>query len=496
MPDDRKLFYSMAGTLHDLAEIQGLLEWDQQVMMPRRGAEQRANQMASLAGLMHQKATSPEAGDAILKMENRDDLTADERADVREARRAYDRAVKLPGELVQARAKAVAMAQSVWEEARPHNDFPTFKPHLEEVVKLTRETADALGGENRYDSLLEEFEPGMTEEHLQGLFKEIKTRLVPLIEAVRGAPGQPDASILRRSFPKGGQEAFCRSVVADMGYNMEAGRLDVSAHPFTIGTLADVRITTRYLEDFLPTALFGVIHEAGHALYEQGLAHERYRNPSGGSCSLGIHESQSRFWENMVGRSRSFWRHYYGPLKKQFPDALGDVNEDAFYRAVNTVKPSLIRVEADEATYNLHILVRFELESALLRGSLEAADLPEAWNTKMQSYLGVTPPDDRDGVLQDIHWSAGLIGYFPTYTLGNLFAAQFMETLRKDMPDLDDRVGRGELLPIRDWLRENIHQHGRRYLPGDLCIKVTGKPLSASASMDYLELKYRALYGL
>lgn len=489
-------FYERVRGVNDILMAQQALEWDQQVMMPKKGAGQRATQVAALAGLAHGRLTDPAMGELLESLERGDGLGEVPRADLREARRAYDRAVKLPARLVSERAEACALAQAAWEEARPRNDFAAFLPHLERVLSLTREAAEAIGGERRYDALLEEYEPGMTEAQLRVIFDDLKGRLLPLLDAIQGAPRRPDPSPLHRRFPKERQEAFCRSLVADMGFDLEAGRFDVSAHPFTTGTLHDVRLTTRYLEDFLPAALFGALHEAGHGLYEQGLDPERYRDPAGLSCSLGVHESQSRFWENVVGRSRSFWSHYLQPLKATFPGTLDDVGLDAFYGAVNHVAPSLIRVEADECTYNLHILLRFELESALLSGALEARDLPGAWDEKMETYLGIRPPDHRDGVLQDVHWSVGLIGYFPTYTLGNLYSGQFREALLRDMPDFEARVAEGDLLPVRDWLREKIHRHGRLWLAQDLCLQVTGKPLTAEPLIGYLKAKYAEVYGI
>jgi carboxypeptidase Taq len=298
-----------------------------------------------------------------------------------------------------------------------------------------------------------------------------------------------------RTYPVAAQEALCRRMAADMGYDFEAGRLDRSAHPFTNGTFGDVRITTRYGETFLNMALFGTLHEAGHALYEQGLDAERYRNPSGQACSLGIHESQSRFWENLIGRSRPFWKRYYPELKKAFPGTLDDVDLERFYGAINVCEPSLIRVEADEVTYNLHIILRFELESALLSGDLRPADLPSAWREKSRALLGIEPPTDAEGALQDIHWSAGLVGYFPTYALGNLYGAQFLEAMRAEIPDLDARVERGDLLSPKAWLNEKIHVHGRRYLAPELCERVTGRPLSSGPLMAYLGKKFGEIYG-
>ncbi len=495
MVSDFERFVEKSLVIHDLMEIQQLLEWDQQVMMPRKGAEQRGAHQAALARVVHERLADPEFGDLLSRLEGMA-LGEDSAADLREARRAWERAVKVPSRLVSERAKTVALAQEAWIEAKPKGDFGAFLPHLEHVLGLTREMASLLNPDSPYDALLEEYEPGMTEAELATVFADLKDRLRPLLDRILGAPSPPDASVLERRYPVEAQEDFCRSLAADLGYDYEAGRLDRSAHPFTNGTFRDVRITTRYSETFLNMAVFGTIHETGHALYEQGLDPERFRMPAGQACSLGIHESQSRFWENVVGRSRPFWSRYFPKLRRTFPSALEGVKEEDFYRAINVVKPSLIRVEADEVTYNLHIILRFELESALLKGSLEPRDLPEAWRAAMKSLLGIEPPSDREGVLQDIHWAAGLVGYFPTYALGNLYGGQFLQALRADLPNLDARIAAGDFAPVREWLRINIHRQGRRYLAPELCLRVTGSALSAAPLMAYLEEKFTDVYGL
>jgi carboxypeptidase Taq len=489
-------FYEKCRRIHDLQEVQQFMEWDQQVMMPPKGVEQRGYHQSALASVIHGMTTDPELGDLIGNLSAREDLDGDLAADLREAKRARDRAVKVPADLVAERARVCSISQAAWEEAKNRDEFSAFLPHLEAVIRITREMAQAIGGgQNPYDALLDEYEPGMTEAALKVTFSDLRDKLVPLLDKIKGASRKPSQDVIHRRYPLPGQEAFGRKVVDDMGYDLGAGRLDVSTHPFTNGTMRDVRITTRYDEAFLNMALFGTMHEAGHALYEQGLDPARYRDPSGTYSSLGIHESQSRFWENMIGRSRPFWRHYFPALKASFPGVLDGVAEEDFYRAINVVAPTLIRVEADEVTYNLHIILRFELESALLSGTLEAADLPGAWNERVKSFLGIVPPTDREGVLQDIHWSIGLVGYFPTYALGNLYAAQFMEAMRKDMPDLDTRVGLGELGHIKAWLNSRIHVQGRRYLPQELCERVTGKLPSADAAMTYLTAKFGEIYG-
>jgi carboxypeptidase Taq len=495
MTDDVQRFYARWRSLSDLGQAQQVLEWDQQVMMPPRGGEQRSRQLAALAEALHERLVDPQLGELIARLEaRRDALDDDQRADLREARRAYDREVKIPQALVAERARVCSLAQGAWAEAKERDAFAAFLPHLREVVRLTRELARAIGTPNPYDALLDDYEPGMTEGALRPLFAELRDRLVALLDRLRGGR-PPSQEVLRRCFPRAAQERFSRRVMLDLGYELEAGRLDVSAHPFTAGTLGDVRITTRYDERFLPTALFGVIHEAGHAIYEQGLDPARYRDPAGQACSLGVHESQSRFWENLIGRSRPFWERYLPLARQAFPGVLDDVGPDELYGALNVCQPSLIRIEADEVTYNLHIILRFELESALLAGDLEAVDLPGAWHERMQRLLGLTPPTDRDGVLQDVHWSAGLFGYFPTYALGNLYGAQIMAALRGDLPDLDGRVAAGDFAAIKDWLRRKIHRHGRRYLAPELIERVCGAAPTASAALTYLDDKYRAIYG-
>lgn len=496
MAEQLRMFYEKARQIFDLVQAQQTLEWDQEVIMPSRGLDQRAHQLAALATVIHEKQKAPGFGDIIAGLEAAEGLEDPVQADVREARRAFDRATKIPTRLVETRAGACALAQAAWEAARPANDFASFRSHLERVVTLTQELAEAIGGTNRYDALLADYEPGMTEARLRVIFTDLKARLLPLLDAVKGASRKPDLALLSRRFPLEGQRAFCQRLVRDMGFDLEAGRFDVSAHPFTNGTMQDVRLTTRYQEDYLPCAIFGTIHEAGHGLYEQGLDPARFRDPAGQACSMGMHESQSRLWENLIGRSEAFWKHYYPLLRQTFPGALDGVSLAAFHGAVNAVGPSLIRLEADEATYNLHIMLRFDLESDLVAGRVQVKDLPELWRARMQEYLGLDPPDDRLGVLQDIHWSVGLIGYFPTYALGNLYGAQFLEKMHLDLPDLDEELAKGHLLGVKDWLNANIHIHGRRWPAEALCARVTGQPLSAEPLLRHLHRKYSIIYGL
>ena len=491
MKEQLEQLYELSRTMADLSRAQEMLDWDREVMMPRGGAQQRAHELAALATVSHEKLTSPHLGELVSALEQQpDQLSEAARADLRELRRAHDRAVKVPSRLVSEHVRVCALAQGQWQQAREENDFAAFEPCLTRVIEVTRQVASAVGGGDLYDALLEEYEPGMTRAELDPLLARLEAGLRPLLERIQAAGPPPDDSVLRRNYPAKGQERFARQVARDMGFDFSSGRLDRSAHPFTMGSARDVRITTRYLEDFLPAALFGLIHETGHALYQQGLDPERVRDPSGIFCSLGVHESQSRLWENMVGRSRPFWTHYLPQLKQIFPRQLDDVELETFLAAINRVELSLIRVESDEVTYNLHILLRYQLEIALLAGDLPPAELPGAWSEGMQRMLGITPDNDRDGCLQDIHWAAGAIGYFPTYTLGNLLAAQLMEVIRRDLPDLDDRVEAGDLAPLRRWLLEKVHHPGRLLLAPELIQQVTGSPLSVDAFLRYLDHKW------
>jgi carboxypeptidase Taq len=511
----------------DLAVLQScsaVLGWDQQTYMPKAGAAFRGEQLALLAKLCHQRLTDPRRGELLAAVEASDvmsDAESAEAANVREWRREYDRATKLPSRLVEELARVTTAAQEAWVEARTKSDFALFRPHLEAILKLKREEAthcrlkiDDLGLKEGphpvssnlqssiqnfqlYDALLDEYEPGVTAAELKVLFAELTKELVPLVLAVADSPSKPDTSVLTREFDVDRQRWFAESAAAAIGFDFHAGRLDKTAHPFcsAFGP-GDCRLTTRYNPRFFNEAFFGVLHEAGHGMYEQGLPTDRFGSPCGAYCSLGIHESQSRLWENQVGRSRPFWEHFLPRLKQAFPGTLDDVTLDGFVSAVNAVRPSLIRVEADEATYNLHIAVRFEVELALLSGDLSVADLPGAWNDRYEAVLGVRPTTDRDGCLQDIHWSFGGLGYFPTYTLGNLYAAQFMRRIHADVPDLDRATAAGGFSDILAWLRSRVHVHGRKHRASELCRRATGAPLSAAAFTSYLKQKIQDLYGV
>lgn len=484
-----------------LSSCGDVLAWDERTYMPRKGSNHRADQMALLARLSHEMSTSPRIGDLLGQLESTSeavDAGSLEAANIREIRRSYNRLVKLPVRLVEELARITTQAQQVWAMARQENDFSAFQPYLQQIVKLKREEAQAVGYQDvPYDALLDEYEPGARAQEITRVFQALRSELTPLIAAIQAARPKPDPLILQREYPVDLQKIFGQAAAAAVGFDFDAGRLDTTTHPFCSGMgPGDCRITTRYNPHQFNEAFFGILHEAGHGIYEQGLPASDFGLPSGSYCSLGIHESQSRLWENQVGRSRPFWEHFFPRAQQTFLTALRDVTFDDFLFAINEVKPSLIRVEADEATYNLHIILRFEIEQALLNGDLAVADLPLAWNSRMKELIGLDVREDRLGCLQDIHWSGGGIGYFPTYTLGNLFAAQFMETARKALPDLDESFREGNYLILKNWLNEKVHQPGRRFSSGDLCLRVTGKALDHQPLLRYLKYKYHHLYQI
>ena len=485
--------------LRDLAGVIGILGWDQETFMPPKAGEPRAQQLSTMQGLYHERLSDPALGDALATLAAKTDLPGEQRAMVRNLAWERNRAVKVPSRLVRELAERQARSVEAWRTARQNKDFAAFKPHLEGLIRLKREQADALGHDGeRYDALLENFEPGMKTARLEPLFARLRGELVPLVKAIVESGRKVDDALAGRCFDVDRQWLFTMRLLKDLGFDLEAGRQDRSTHPFTGGGghPFDVRLTTRLYADNPLSAVMSTIHEAGHGLYEQGFAPEHFRTTLAQSPSMGMHESQSRFWENVIGRSRPFWRHYLPVLKEQFPEELAGVDADRFFAIVNTVERSLIRVEADEVTYNLHILLRFELELGLLRGKLEAADLPEAWNARMKESLGITPANVSEGLMQDIHWAWGEFGYFPTYTLGNLYSAMWLDKLESEKPDLWARVEKGELKVVLDWLREKIHRHGFLLPAEELAQQVTGKPLTEKPFVDYLWKKYGPLYGL
>lgn len=484
-----------------LGSIESLLGWDERCLMPSAAAEYRAEQMTLLSGMIHSRQTDPQLGDWLEELSHSRlaaDPTSFSGATIRQLKRQYDKKVKLPKKLVEELMRTSVLGQQAWQTAKERNEFSSFAPLLKKTIELKRQQADAIGySERRYDALLDDYEPNELTSNLERVLGGLRDELVPLVAAVRSSGRKADVSILHRNFPVEAQEAFGRQAAAAIGFDFERGRLDVTAHPFcTAPGPHDCRITTRYEKKYFNCALFGTLHEAGHGIYDQGLLADHFGLPPGEAVSMGIHESQSRMWENLVGRSRSFWEHFYGAAQQAFPEALGDVPLDAFYFAINDVRPSLIRIESDEATYNLHILIRFELEQALLSGDLDVMSLPEAWNQKYRDYLGIEPKTDSEGVLQDIHWSAGLFGYFPTYSLGNLYAAQFFAQADRELGGLASHFARGEFEPLRTWLVSKIHQHGQCYTAAELAQRITGAPLSHHALIAHLRSKLEPLYRL
>ena len=496
MTDAWGAFEARMNEQSDLGGIMGLLGWDEQTMCPPGGRGARAHHGATLAAIAHQRLVDPAYGEAIEAAAALPDLTVAQQAMVREARRGRDKATKLPEAFVRAMAQQRSATNQAWEHARDTKRFEDYRPALEQLMRLKVEEADLLKGDGtRYDALLDDFEPGMRLERLEPLLGSLRDRLVPFAQTLLDAPA-PDVAVLEQGFDRDRQYAFSLRVLENLGFDFEHGRQDLSTHPFTGGTApSDVRLTTRVWEDWLPACLYATVHECGHGLYEQGHAKELWRTSVCGAPSLGLHESQSRFYENIIGRSQPFWDHYLPVAREFFPGQLDGVDAMAMQRAVCRVARTPIRVESDEVTYNLHILLRFELEVDLIEERVAVADLPEVWNARMEQYLGYTPTDDVEGVMQDVHWSEGLFGYFPTYTLGNLYSAAIRDAMAQDL-QIDDLVRAGEFAPILAWLRERVHAVGAVPLGEDLMREVTGKPLQIDSFMTYLETKYGALYGV
>ncbi len=487
--------------IDDLRGAASVLQWDQATYMPPGGAESRGRQLALLNRLAHDQQADPGIGHLLDSLEPwamSQGEESDVAALIRVTRRDYERATRVPSSFIERLTAHMTAAYHTWERARPANDFAAVRPMLEKTVELSRELAAYHPGfENPYDPLIDLAEDGMTVAAVRSLFAELRAGLVPLIKAIRERP-EIDNGCLSGNFPEHAQQAFGEQVIRAFGYNYACGRQDKTAHPFmTKLGRGDVRITTRYSEDFLPDGLFSTLHEAGHAMYEQGIADDLEGTPLFSGTTAGVHESQSRLWENLVGRSLPFWSHWYRSLQATFPGELDDVPMETFYRAINKVVPSLIRTDADEVTYNLHVMLRFDLELALLEGALKVADLPDAWRERIKSDLGVTPPDDRDGVLQDVHWYGGIVGgAFQSYTLGNIMSAQFFAAARRDLPDLDRQIGAGEFAPLREWLTSRIYRHGRKFTAPEIVERATGEPLSIAPYLKYLNTKYGALYNL
>lgn len=488
--------HTLVGEVMDLKHAADLIEWDERVYMPSESVTVHGEMSATLRRLAHEKFTSAEVGDAIAAAQRE---IAGAPADSAEARlvavtaRDYDKATRVPAEFVAEHAATVSAAQHIWAQARQDADFARFAPHLTKIIDLKRRYVSFFPpAEHPYDVLLDEYEPGLRTADVKRLFEQLRGRQVALIRQSATATPAP-APFLDAEYAEADLWAFAVDVISAFGFDWTRGRQDKSVHPFAMGIGSnDVRITTRWVPGQPLSLLFGTMHEAGHALYEQGVSTAHHRTVLEGGASLGVHESQSRLWENLVGRSRAFWEYFFPMLQARCPAQLTGVGVDDFHRAVNRVQPSLIRVEADEATYNLHVMLRVEIEIALIEGTLGVADLPDAWNARMAEYLGLTPPDAAQGVLQDIHWSAGLFGYFATYTLGNVIAAQLWTRFGDVYPARDAAIARGDFQPLLAWLRRELHQHGRMFEPQELVERVTGAPISPEPYLQYLETKYLA----
>jgi len=486
------------GQVLDVNAAVGLLNWDQEVNMPPKAAGARGQQLATLSGIAHKLFTAPEIGELLKHLQDDGSLTDDERKLVEETAYDYGKATKLPEEFVEERAQAQSAAYEAWLKAKADADVAAFKPHLETVVDLCRREAEFLGYEDTpYNALLEKYERGMTVANLKPSFQMLADRQSALVKKVAAAPQLEGIDWIHKHYPADKQWDVSLRLLKDMGYDFDAGRQDTAEHPFTTEfDLYDVRVTTHMHEDNVLMGLMASVHEGGHAVYEQGFRDGDQRTVLAQAVSLGIHESQSHLWETYLGGSRAYWKHYGPILRETFPEQLAGVDDEALYRGVNRVEPGFIRIEADECTYNLHIVLRFELELALIEGDLAVADVPAAWNEKMKQYLGLDVPDDARGCLQDVHWSHALFGYFPTYTLGILYAAQLLEAMERDLPDLWTHVEQGNFCSTLGWLREHVHTVGRRKLPNEIIRDATGKEPSAEAFLTYLEKKYGELYGV
>jgi carboxypeptidase Taq len=500
MSDKLEQLKERLGEVSDINHAASVLGWDQQVNMPPMGNEARGQQLATLSKIAQEKFISDEVGRLIedLKQEFAGaDLDSDEAALIRVTARDYDKARRVPPEFIQEQAIVSSKAFEAWVEARGKSDFSIFQPHLEKVVELVQRYISFFPpADHPYDTLLDDYEPGMKTADVKEIFDGLRTKQVKLIKAIAESK-QVKADFLYKKYNEKKLVDFGVKVISQFGYDWNRGRQDKAAHPFeTTFSVNDVRITTRYEDDNPLATLFSTMHESGHAMYEQGINPSYERTPLSGGTSLAVHESQSRMWENLVGRSLPFWEHFYPQLKKVFPAQLEGVSLKTFYKAINKVEPSLIRVNADEATYNLHIMLRLELEIGLVDGTVAVKDLPGIWNSNMDEYLGIVPPDDARGVLQDIHWSGGAIGYFSTYALGNLVSAQLWEKIRKDIRNLDDQISMGDFSELLAWLRTNLHQHGHKYEPQTLVEKVTGSRITPEPYLRYLTKKYNEVYGL
>jgi len=481
----------------DIQFASAVLGWDQEVYMPSKGFAYRGRQMATLATQAHEIVTSDSYANMLRELGNVNDLTQEQKDNVRLGLEDLEKSRKLPSSFIDTITKQTSASYDAWLRARQENKYSIYEPELAKMIALKKQQAELYGYEaHPYDCLLDDYEKGATVAMLEPVFTMVKEQLPPLLAKIKAAQ-QVDNDFFHRHFPKQQQWDFSIEVLKKMGYDFEAGRQDYSEHPFTTSFAPDdVRITTRVDENNFASMLWSSIHEGGHALYEQGLPADEYGMPLGSAASLGIHESQSRLWENCIGRSKTFWTFFYPKLQQYFSAQLGSVTLNEFYKGVNKVHSSLIRTEADEVTYHFHVMIRYEIEKGLIEGKISTKELPEAWNTMYQKYLGISSPDDKQGILQDVHWSHGLFGYFPTYSLGSFYAAQFFEQAGKDINGLQAQVQAGEFGSLLHWLREHIHMHGRRYRSEELCKLATGRGLDFTSFMNYINNKYAEVYDL
>lgn len=497
MHSNYERYRALMRKVSDVENSIGVMSWDQETYMPPKGAGFRAQQLATLSGISHELFTSQELGDLLQQLVADKTLDEKQRRNVQRSLKDYTKRKKCSKEFVENMSRTVSECFQAWQEAKKKSNFSIYGPVLAKLVDLKRQECELLGYEaHPYDALLDMYEPGAKTAALETLFADVRSQLVGFVKQIAAAP-QNDDKFMYLTYDKDKQWAFGLDLLKQMGYDFEAGRQDLSTHPFTINfNPLDVRVTTRVSEKNFNEMTWSCIHEGGHALYEQGLDPNEYALPSGEAVSLGIHESQSRLWENNVGRSLAYWKANFPALQKLFPENLRKVTADAFYKAMNMVRPSLIRTNADELTYHFHILIRFEIEKALIEKKIEVKDLPAYWNARYKEYLGIDVPSDDKGVLQDIHWSHGSFGYFPTYSLGSFYAAQFFAKAQQDIPGLEGQIASGNMASLLKWLRENIHRHGKFYSADELCEKVTGEKLNFKHFMDYARKKYSALYGL
>jgi carboxypeptidase Taq len=493
-----KRFLDYVKKMQAYSEALSLIYWDLRTGAPKKGTEQRSEVIGVLSTELFNMSTSEEMASYIARLSNEPSLSEITRKTLDECRKDYDRNKKIPAEEYREYVILQSKAETVWEEANEKSDFEMFMPYLEKLVETTKRFIQYWGSEgNKYDTLLDMYEPGITVEVLDKVFGDLREKIVPLVQQISHTSDKPETAFLFKNFPKEKQRSFSLDILKQMGYDFDAGRLDETVHPFAMGlNPGDVRVTTKYDETDFRTAVFGTIHEGGHALYEQNISEELVGTPLSSGTSMGIHESQSLFYENFVGRNFSFWKHNYSLLQQYSEGQFSEVEVEEFYRAINESKPSLIRIEADELTYPLHVMVRYEIEKGLFNDEIEVKDLPQIWNDKYEQYLGIRPENDAQGVLQDVHWAGGSFGYFPSYALGYMYAAQFKNAMLKDLPNFDDLLEEGNLLPVKEWMTENVHKHGKLKKPLEILNDVTGEGLNAKYLVDYLYEKYNKVYNL